>query len=435
MALSNLLGYPRIGPNRELKKATESYWAGKISQKELLEIGSKIRIENWKLQKSLGIDLIPSNDFSFYDHMLDTICLVGAIPKRYVTSGPSDLQTYFAMARGKQIQEHDVIAMEMTKWFDTNYHYIVPEFTKDQTFKLSSTKPFDEFNEAKSAGIITKPVLIGPISFLLLGKEKEEGFNKLQLLDKLLVVYKEILQKLNDLGASWIQIDEPCLVLDLSSEVKKLFSGTYKLLKESSPKSKILLTTYFDALQDNLKTALDLPLDAIHIDLVRAKNQLDEVLTALPKNMILSCGVIDGRNIWRNDLEKSYGLLERVKKAIGQERLMVSTSCSLLHTPYDLDLEKKLDSEIKSWLAFSKQKTGEVVLLSKAINQGKDTAQKEFEENKKVVQSPQVYDKRPMAKAFEYSRLDKASQAKLNDELQQEMLQFGAMAGSVPNLG
>ena len=431
MAQSNILGYPRIGPNRELKKACELYWAGKISQRELLEIGSKIRIENWKLQKSLGVDLISSNDFSFYDQVLDMICLVGAVPKRYSWNGKDvNPDTYFAMARGKQGQGVDVVAMEMTKWFDTNYHYIVPEFTKDQTFKLSSTKLFDEFNEAKSQGIITKPVLLGPISFLLLGKEKEEDFSKLQLLNKLLPVYKEIIQKLNDLGAVWIQIDEPCLVLDLPGEVSKLFTNAYKSLKESSPKSKILLTTYFDSLQDNLKTALDLPLDAIHIDLVRAKSQLDEVLTALPKNMMLSCGVIDGRNIWRNDLEKSYGLLERAKKAIGQERLMISTSCSLLHTPYDLDLEKKLDSEIKSWLAFSKQKAGEIVLLTKAINQGKDSVSKELEENKKIIQSRNVSLKihnksvKERVKAVSQDNLKRVSPFSKRFEIQQSVLKL-----------
>ena len=385
MAQSNILGYPRIGPNRELKKATESYWAGKISQKELLEIGSKIRIANWKLQQTLGIDLIPSNDFSFYDHVLDTICLVGAVPEHYGWNGKDvDLDTYFAMARGKQSGKVDVVAMEMTKWFDTNYHYIVPEFTRNQSFNLSSSKLFDEFSEAKSQGIITKPVLLGPVSFLLLGKEKEKNFNGISLLPRLLPVYKEILQRLNKSGAKWIQIDEPFLALDLNSEMYKQYEESYKVLAESRGNLKILLATYFEGLKENTEVALSLPVDALHIDLVRASQELDNILKNLPKNIMLSCGVVDGRNIWKNNFERSFGQLEKIKNAVGSDRMMISPSCSLLHIPYDLDNEIKLDSELKSYLAFAKQKIKEVSLLTKAVNEGRKSVAGELAVNAKV---------------------------------------------------
>lgn len=385
MTLSHILGYPRIGLNRELKKATESYFEGEISQNELLKIGSKIRTENWKLQESLGIDLIPSNDFSFYDHVLDAIALVGAVPNRYMWNGNNiDMDTYFAMARGKQSKDLDVVAMEMTKWFDTNYHYIVPEFTKNQKFKLSSAKPFDEFNEAKKSGIITKPILLGPVSFLLLGKAKEGNFSRLSLINNLLPVYIEILQKLETLGAKWIQLDEPFLALDLTSEEKEIYKSAYKKIKEPLSKTKLLIATYFEGLHDNLDLAINLNADALHVDLVRGRNDLENILKAFPKNMILSCGVVDGRNIWKNNFVGSLDLLEIVKKSLGSDRMMISSSCSLLHVPYDLDNEKKLDEELKDYMSFAKQKIQEIVLLTKGVNEGREKIAKELEINQKV---------------------------------------------------
>jgi 5-methyltetrahydropteroyltriglutamate--homocysteine methyltransferase len=389
MALSQNLGYPRVGAKRELKKANEGFWTGKVSQAELLKTASDLRATHWNEQKAAGIDLIPSNDFSFYDHVLDTSVLVGAVPARYHWDGGNvSLETYFAMARGSQTKNLDVPAMEMTKWFDTNYHYIVPEFTKNQAFKISSTKPFDEFNEAKALGIKTKPVLVGPVSYLLLGKEKESGFSRLSLLDKLLPVYVEVLKKLAGLGAEWIQFDEPMLALDRTDEERKAFAKAYETLRSAVPNVKILVATYFDSLRDNLATAANLPVDALHVDLVRAPQQLDEVLNAVAGGKkLLSLGVVDGRNIWKNDYEASLALIEKAAAKLGKDRIMVAPSSSMLHTPFDLDFETKLDSELKSWMAFAKQKLGEISVLAKAANGGKDSVKAELDANRKAMES------------------------------------------------
>ena len=251
--------------------------------------------QNWQLQKANGVDLISSNDFSFYDQVLDTICLLGAIPKRYKWNKDKvSLKTYFAMARGSQDKELDVPALEMTKWFDTNYHYLVPEFSADQTFSLSSDKPFDEFNEAKSLGYITKPIILGPLSFLLLGKSNTQGFKTLDLLDKILPIYKEIIGKLSDLGAEWIQIDEPILVKDLDEEVVARITPTLNELKKASKNSKILIATYFESLDEKIQKKLSISdIDAIHLDLLRGAENKNYIQN---EKKILSLGVIDGRN-------------------------------------------------------------------------------------------------------------------------------------------
>ncbi|WP_186756523.1 5-methyltetrahydropteroyltriglutamate--homocysteine S-methyltransferase [Echinicola salinicaeni] len=365
--LTHNLGYPRIGSKRQLKKASEAYWKEKISLHDLLQVGADIRLQNWKLQQEAGIDLIPSNDFSFYDQVLDMSLTVGAIPERYheiVTDQKRpELDLYFAMARGYQKDGLDIIAMEMTKWFDTNYHYIVPEFKKDQKFKLFSTKVLEEFKEAKRLGIHTKPVILGPISYLLLGKEKEEGFSRISLLKNLLPVYLEILTKLENSGATWVQIDEPYLAMDLSNEQKEAIQYAYNEIKKACPSLKVLIASYFDTLGDNISLASSLPACALHIDLVRAPEQLEKVLESIPKNMSLSLGLVDGRNIWKNDFKNSLALIEKAKKAKVSERLLISPSCSLLHSPCDLEEEHNetdLTTEIKNWLAFAKQKVWEV---------------------------------------------------------------------------
>ena len=287
---TSVLGYPRIGPNRELKKATEAYWKGEIDKAALEEKGREIRRSNWQIQKDALIDIIPSNDFSFYDQMLDMSVLLGAIPKRFKTEN-IDLNTYFSMARGTDSKS----AMEMTKWFDTNYHYIVPEFYKDQKFKISSDKPFSEFKEALGLGIKTRPVLIGPVTYLLLGKIKEvETLRATSLLDSILPVYELVLKELKKLGADWVQIDEPALVLDLSNEAKDAYKKAYELLSTSKAGINIMLTTYFGALNDNLKLASGLPVQGLHVDLVRAPEQLNNVLQSMPENKIISLGVVDG---------------------------------------------------------------------------------------------------------------------------------------------
>ena len=319
--LKNNLGFPCIGPKRELKKACEQYWQGKISQEELLKTGSQIRQYNWKLQQEAGIDLIPSNDFSFYDHVLDMSFTLGNIPERYSKVSAKNeigLENYFAMARGFQKNGLDITAMEMTKWFNTNYHYIVPEFYKNQTFHFLSHKVIEEFEESKRVlNKVSKPVLIGPVSYLLLGKEKEKGFNRLDLLDNLLPVYAEIIEQLEKRNLEWIQLDEPFLVMDLSNKEKDAFKSCYNYLHQRFPKLKILIAAYFESLQDNFQLAVSLPVAALHLDLVSGYQQLQNVLYHLPEGLSLSLGVVDGRNIWKNDYSKSIKLLNTVVNKIG----------------------------------------------------------------------------------------------------------------------
>lgn len=391
--LTQNLGYPRIGSHRELKKICENYWAGKTGYKNVLQVGKNIRHENWKLQQQAGVDLIPSNDFSFYDHVLDHSLTFGAIPKRYneviLKKGNSELDLYFAMARGYQKDGLDVVAMEMTKWFDTNYHYIVPEFYKDQPFKLFSTKIIDEFYEAKQLGIITKPVLIGPISYLLLGKEKEAGFEKIDLIKNLLPVYLDILTRLVSLDVEYVQFDEPFLTLDLSEKEQKAYEYAYKEIKKAFPKLKIVLATYFEGLDNNSDLVASLPVSVLHIDLVRAEGQLAEVLSKLNEKTVLSLGLVDGRNIWKNDYDHSLSLINHALQKLGEDRVWIAPSCSLIHCPVDLENEtddKHLSPEIKQWLAYARQKVAEVVTLKKLItNESPASTTQKLEENKKAL--------------------------------------------------
>ena len=384
MIQSAVLGYPRIGPNRELKKATEAYWKGEMSIEKLQDIAHQIRKENWQAQKKVGIDFIPSNDFSFYDQMLDMSVLLGAVPSRYSWNGDQvDLDLYFSMARGKQ----SAPAMEMTKWFDTNYHYIVPEFYKNQSFKLSSDKPFVEFKEALSLGIKTRPVIIGPVTYLMLGKTKDKSFSPFELLDSLLPVYVSILNELKKLGADWVQIDEPALVFDLKEDAKITFKKAYETFTAKVPGLNLMLTTYFGALEENLHLASSLPVSGIHVDLVRAPEQLGDILKPISENKILSLGVVDGRNIWKTDLEKTISFLKPVVNQRGKDKLIIASSCSLLHVPLDLELENKLDNELKGWLAFAKQKLGEITTIQKALQNGEESVISEIKQNQLAIQS------------------------------------------------
>ena len=375
MTLAHTLGFPPLGAARELKRATEGYWSGKTSRTDLLAAAAALRARHWTLQRDAGLDLVPVNDFSLYDRMLDACALVGAVPARYGWSGGDvDLDTYFAMARGVQGKGRDVVAMEMTKWFDTNYHYLVPELAPDQTFRLASQKPFDELAEARKLGIAAKPVLIGPVTFLLLGKAHGKTFDRLALLERLLPVYGEVIARLAKAGAEWIQLDEPCLALDRSPADLEAYRTAYAQLAKSAGSAKLLLATYFAGLDDNAATALALPVQALHVDLVRAPGQLDALLARWPKDKILSAGVVDGRNIWRADLSAALKPLQRAKEKLGAERVWVASSCSLLHVPIDLDQETKLDAELKTWLAFAKQKLAEVVTLKRALAAPKSVA-------------------------------------------------------------
>lgn len=362
MPIAANLGHPRIGVDRELKRAVEGYWRGSTTREDLLTTARELRERHWRRQHDQGIDHIPSNDFSFYDHVLDTAVMVGAVPDRFGgASGTVDLDTYFAMARGVQ-EGSGAAAMEMTKWFDTNYHYIVPELHAQQRFAMSSTKPIDEFLEARALGIHTRPVLLGPVSFLLLSKAPADDVRPLDLLDDLLPVYAEVLGKLGAAGADWVQIDEPCLVLDLDPYEQQAFRRAYMVLSASAPK--LLLATYFGDLGDNLPVALTLPVEALHLDLVRAPEQLEAVLDEVPGELSLSLGVIDGRNVWRANLDDAASLVRTAVERLGAERVFVGPSCSLLHVPVDLEAEDDLDEEVGNWLAFARQKLDEIRALA-----------------------------------------------------------------------
>jgi 5-methyltetrahydropteroyltriglutamate--homocysteine methyltransferase len=374
--LTQNLGYPRIGSQRQLKKACEQYWAGKIDLGELNGVARTIKEENWRTQLEAGIDLIPCNDFSFYDQVLDTSLLLGVIPHRYApvlsqVKTNTEMDLYFAMARGYQKDGLDITAMEMTKWLDTNYHYIVPEFTADQEFKIFNESIFDEYNSAKRLlGDKAKPVLLGPVSYLLLGKEKADEFERIDLIKKLVPVYAEIINRLRLQGIKWIQLDEPCLALDLSEKEKEAFKYAYGAIASRLFGVKLLVATYFEGLLDNTELALSLPVTALHIDLVRAPEQLNEVLALIGNDLQLSLGIIDGRNVWKTDYDKALSLIGKAVEKLGRERIILAPSCSLLHSPIDLDLETAIDPEIKDWMSFAKQKLNEVHEL-KQITEGK----------------------------------------------------------------
>jgi len=363
MVLATNLGYPRIGADRELKKAVEAYWKGASPLTDLQKTAADLRRRHWKLQKKAGLHHIPSNDFSFYDQVLDTSALLGCVPARYNWDGSNVTpELYFTMARGNA----KVPAMEMVKWFDTNYHYMVPEFAPKQKFKLSSTKIFDEYTEAKKAGIETRPVLIGPITYLTLGKYKGEGETPwMDLWNAIMPVYEEILGKLSGLGVQWVQIDEPVLTTADWPGVADVYKDTYARLAKAAGNTKIVLATYFEGLTSNLDTAVNLPVSALHIDLRRAPDQLDAVLSKLPADKILSLGVIDGRNIWKNNLSESLTVVEKAVAKLGNDRVWIAPSCSMIHTPNDLALEDKLDPQIKSWMAYAAQKLDELAALAK----------------------------------------------------------------------
>ncbi len=368
------LGYPRIGEKRELKRATEAYWRGEISVAELEEVGRNLRKAHWLAQKEAGIELIPSNDFSFYDQMLDMTCLLGNIPPRFAWNGESaGLDLCFQIARGGgDKQQTSIHPSEMTKWFDTNYHYIVPEFQAETKFQLSGSKPFDEFKEALALGLRTKPVLIGPLTYLYLGKSSSSEFERLALLDRLLPVYADILRQLNTLGAEWVQIDEPILAFELSSDWQTAFLQAYRSLRPALSGTKLLLATYFGELRENIPLAVSLPVDALHLDVTRAGSELDQLVDRLPSSMALSLGVVDGRNVWRNNFEVSLDQINQAKRVLSANRILIAPSCSLLHSPVTLRHESAFDAEIKEWLAFAEEKLKEVTQLARLAEGGGD---------------------------------------------------------------
>ena len=385
MSITHNLGFPRIGADRELKKTTEAFWKGHVTEEELQQTSQGLRHRHWQLQADAGIDLIPVGDFSNYDQVLDMSCLLGVIPPRFnFRNNEVDTSTYFAMARGRQENGESIDACEMTKWFDTNYHYLVPEIHKEQKFKLSFNKLFDEILEAQSSGFNTKAVIIGPLTWLWLAKVKGEDFDKLRLVTPLIDAYKEILTRLKQQGVEWVQIDEPILSLDLPVIWKSTLEFVYRKLRVNN--LNIILATYFGDLEDNLTLACNLSVDVIHIDIVRGKQQLERALKELPENKILSLGIIDGRNIWRTDLDSALHTLTLAKNKLGN-RLWIAPSCSLLHVPVDLNREDKLDDELKNWLAFATQKLEELNTLKIAINEGENKVVKQLHLSREAVQS------------------------------------------------
>ncbi len=369
MALAHNLGFPRIGRDRELKKALEAYWKGELDEAALRAVGQRLRAEHWQLQKEAGIQLLPVGDFAWYDQVLGHSLMFGVIPERFRPhSGRPTLDTLFGMARG--VSQGGCCgathAQELTKWFDSNYHYLVPEFSAEQSFALSWEQLFEEVAEGRALGHALKPVLIGPLTYLWLGKCKGPAFDKLDLLERLLPVYGEILQRLAGQGIEWVQIDEPILALDLPQDWKTAFERAYNLLQKEPGRK--LIATYFAGLEDNLGLAAGLPVDGLHIDLVRAPEQFPAILDRLPAYKVLSLGVVDGRNVWRSDLHAALAILQLAHERLG-ERLWVAPSCSLLHCPVDLSREDKLDVELKSWLAFAVQKCREVAVLAKALGE------------------------------------------------------------------
>jgi 5-methyltetrahydropteroyltriglutamate--homocysteine methyltransferase len=365
----HLSGYPRVGAKRELKFAVEAFWKGNKTEAELRQTAADIRQKNWATQIAAGADLLPVGDFSYYDHVLDTLCALGAIPARFGFDAASlTLTQYFELARGNATQ----VAMEMTKWFDTNYHYIVPEWHQNTSFKANAANLIAQIEEAKATGHDIKPTLVGPLTLLWLGKEKDAGHNRLQLLPRLLPEYQKLLRELANAGVDWIQIDEPILAVDIAREWLDAFAPTYQELTITG--TRIIIGTYFGSVAEHLNLLKSLPVNGVHIDCVRAPEQLAEFANAWPENKVLSVGLIDGRNVWRANLREVIDLLAPVATQLGNN-LWIAPSCSLLHSPQDLSVEEKLNPEIRNWLAFAAQKLQELGIIKQALAHGKDTVQ------------------------------------------------------------
>ncbi len=361
--LNHTLGFPRVGLKRELKKAQESYWAGNSTQEELLNVGRELRARHWQQQQQAGVDLVPVGDFAWYDHVLTTSLLLGNVPERHQNAdGSIDLDTLFRIGRGRAPTGTPAAAAEMTKWFNTNYHYMVPEFQQGQQFKLGWTQLLDEVDEALALGHKIKPVLLGPVTYLWLGKVKGEQFDRLSLLNDILPVYQQVLGELAKRGIEWVQIDEPALVLELPPEWLDAYQPAYQALQGQV---KLLLTTYFDSIGHNFDIIRALPVQGLHVDVVAGQDDIAELNATLPQEWLLSLGVINGRNVWRADLSHWF---ERLQPLVNSRPLWLGSSCSLLHSPIDLSEETRLDAEVKSWFAFALQKCAELALLTQALN-------------------------------------------------------------------
>jgi 5-methyltetrahydropteroyltriglutamate--homocysteine methyltransferase len=389
MIRTHNLGFPRIGSHRQLKFALESYWRGSINENDLQQLGQTLRQANWQLQGDL--DYLPVGDFSFYDHVLDTSALVGNLPSRS-DANASSLDRYFQVARGQShASSHcqHVAAGEMTKWFDTNYHYIVPEFDANSSFELHADNLISQIEQAKSHHKNIKPVILGPVSYLWLGKSKDNS-DKLHLLDNLVAIYEQLLIKFADNDVEWVQIDEPILVTELDSSWQQAFKHAYFLLNKAPVK--LLLTSYFGELKENLHLACELPVAGLHIDAINAYDEIKQVVDWLPTHKILSLGVINGRNIWKTDLNETLDWLEPLQARL-KDRLWLAPSCSLLHVPVDLASEDALDPEIKSWLAFAVQKLAELNIIATALNAGREQVAVQLRHNASAIKSRKQSDR------------------------------------------
>ncbi|MEW6119816.1 MAG: 5-methyltetrahydropteroyltriglutamate--homocysteine S-methyltransferase [Pseudomonadota bacterium] len=380
MARAHVLGVPRIGPQRELKSALEAYWRGDIDEAALQSVASGIRQANWQRQHAAGLDFVTVGDFAFYDQMLNHVALLGCAPARFGFGSTLGLAEYFQLARGNAASP----AMEMTKWFDTNYHYLVPELKPDTQFSPGTAWLFDEVAEARTAGFNPKPVLIGPLTFLYLAKEKTAGFSRLDLLDRLLPVYGAILARLKAQGVEWVQIDEPILALDLDADWRTAFERAYHQLNAAGVK--LLLASYFGPLRENLQVAMKLPVAGVHVDCVRGGDELAQVIDWLPVSKVLSAGVIDGRNVWATDLAAVLDRFEEVHRRLG-DRLWVASSCSLLHVPVSLTGETRLDPELRRWLAFADEKITALAVLKTAFNAGRAAVAAALADNQQALAS------------------------------------------------
>ena len=421
MTVIHTPGFPRIGKHRELKFALEKFWHGEIDADALEQTARDLRAQHWQIERDAGLDYVTVGDFAFYDQMLNHIQLLGCEPERFhFGAGDNELDRHFTLARGVASEaetccggaHHGSAALEMTKWFDTNYHFIVPEFHAGMDFHLASDRIFTQVKEAHALGLKAKPVLVGPITYLWLGKEKDlqaearhetqhhhddsachghaapagnACFDRLTLLPKVLPVYAEILARLAELDVEWIQMDEPALVLDLPQNWIQALDTAYRTLSQSKA-PKVLLATYFESVADHAKRLKALPVAGLHLDLRRAPQQLDEFLPGYPADKVLSLGVVDGRNVWRTDLDAALALVQPAHRQLGH-RLWVAPSCSLLHTPVDLSQETELDAELKSWLAFSVQKLDEVAILGRALDQGVESVATELASARAAVAS------------------------------------------------
>ncbi|THF58637.1 5-methyltetrahydropteroyltriglutamate--homocysteine S-methyltransferase [Pseudothauera rhizosphaerae] len=394
MARTHNLGFPRIGAQRELKFALESYWKGQSTRDELKAEGARLRRRHW--QDQAGLDLVPVGDFAFYDQVLDMSFTLGNLPERVQGFHGDALDNYFRVARGRSAEEHaqccgGVAAGEMTKWFDTNYHYIVPEFTAATEFRLDASRLLEQLDEARAQGVKAKPVIVGPVTYLALGKAKDDS-DRLALLPRLLPVYAELLETLAAQGVEWVQIDEPLLVTELDADWQHAFNTAYHHLKSS--RVKLLLATYFGQLAENQYLAANLPVAGLHIDAINGRDDIVPLLNLLPSHKVLSLGVINGRNIWKTDLDAVLDWLEPLAERL-DDRLWIAPSCSLLHVPVDLASEHTLDAGITSWLAFALQKLDELKLLATALNQGRAAVAAELAANRAAVDarrsSPRVH--------------------------------------------